>query len=186
MRDDMDCKKAQQNIMPYIKRELGDRELEDFVEHIKTCHTCSEELEVYFTIYYALEKLDQDEQGSYNIQEMLEKDLEHAKQQIRKQNMLGFYRRFFLALVGIIIGIGIITMVQAGLTGGFENTTLYQLFHSESEEIPAPTTPIPTDSIQTTERSEPQTNRKNQVIVTIPETETITEPDVGTPVLMPN
>ena len=46
----MDCKMAQQKIMPYIERKLTDAELEEFLGHVQHCAACSEELEVYFTI----------------------------------------------------------------------------------------------------------------------------------------
>lgn len=173
----MDCKTAQQKIMPYIHREMDVEELEEFIEHIRNCKTCSEELEVYFTIYYALEKLDQDEQGSYNIREMLLRDLEEAKAQVRKRNMLNFYKRFFIILLSVILVIGLITGVQAGLGGGFEATALYRMFSGESEtERESRTEAEKNQNVkQIEETKEPETNRKFQVIITVPETEAVTE-----------
>lgn len=187
----MDCKTVQQKIMPYIQRKLDDNELEEFIEHIHNCKACSEELEVYFTIYYALEKLEQDEQGSYNIQEMLQRDLERSKQQVRKQYVLNFYRRFFLVTVSVLLLIVLFTGVQAVITGSFESTLVFQMLSGEEETASekAAKTPVKSLPVDTQEMTEPETNRKFQVIITTPETEKMTEIMIdltgGTPLTVP-
>lgn len=187
----MDCKTAQEKIMPYIQRKLDDGELEDFIEHIHHCKTCSEELEVYFTIYYALEKLDQDEQGSYNIQEMLKKDLERSKQRVRKQNVLNFYRRTFLVLISVMLFIVVFTGIQAVITGSFENTLVFRMLGSEEETVSESIPALPARQMapESDVPAEPETNRKFQVIITTPETEKMTEVMIdltgGTPMTVP-
>ena len=173
----MDCRTAQQKIMAYIQRQLNDRELEDFIEHIRNCPTCSEELEVYFTIYYALEKLDQDEQGSYNMQELLEKDLEQAKRKVQKRTVLKFYRRLFLAACACVVVMLAATGLQAMVTGSIEKTFLYNVFHEEQTETHRETemTAAAISGEKETGEPEPETNRKFQIIITVPETEYITE-----------
>lgn len=172
----MDCKEVQQKITPYIQRELTDREMEEFIEHIQCCPTCSEELEVYFTIYYALEKLDQDEQGSFNMEELLQKDMEQAKRFLQKRNVLRFYQKFFVLICVCVTLVLAATGIEAMIRGGIEETFLYGTLHEESkpsEQIMVTERPI---KVVTTEGPvEPETNRKFQVIVTIPETECITE-----------
>ena len=46
----MTCKEAEQMVMPYINDELTDKELSSFLEHIGTCASCYEELEIYYTL----------------------------------------------------------------------------------------------------------------------------------------
>lgn len=172
----MDCRTAQQKIMAYIQRQLNDRELEDFIEHIQNCPTCSEELEVYFTIYYALEKLDQDEQGSYNMQELLEKDLEQAKRKVQKRIVLKFYRRLFLAVCAFVVVMLAGNGIQAMITGSVESTFLYTMFHEQAEsKRETEMTAAAVFTEKETAEPEPETNRKFQIIITVPETEYITE-----------
>ena len=57
----MDCKTAQSLVIPYINDQLSDEETEDFLEHIENCKECYEELEIHFTVHYALQKLDEDD-----------------------------------------------------------------------------------------------------------------------------
>ena len=42
----MTCKEAEQMVMPYINDELTDRELEAFLDHVYSCRSCYEELEI--------------------------------------------------------------------------------------------------------------------------------------------
>ena len=46
----MTCKEAESLVMPYIKNELTDEELFEFLEHIEHCPECREQLEIYFTV----------------------------------------------------------------------------------------------------------------------------------------
>lgn len=172
----MDCKTAQQKITSYIHRQLNDRELEEFIEHINSCPTCSEELEVYFTIYYALERLEQDEQGSFNMQELLKKDLEQAKRYLQKRHVLVFYRKFFIGICAMMSLVLAGTGIQAAIYGTIEKTFLYGMFHDETN--PSEQTPFTAGVEERTTSegtAEPETNRKYQVIITIPETEYMTD-----------
>ena len=167
----MDCKTVQQKIMPYIEHKLTDRETEDFIDHVRTCKACSEELEVYFTIYYALEQLDHENQDTYNMKEMLERDLDQRERKVRQRNIVRFYRRLLMALAGILAGIFLLTAAQAVINGSLEKTTLYGLFANETDP-PARTGqtgthPVPAE----TESTERETNHKRQPVVTTPETE---------------
>ncbi|MBQ8185111.1 MAG: zf-HC2 domain-containing protein [Lachnospiraceae bacterium] len=54
----MTCKEAAQFVMPYINDEMTDKEVETFLEHIRGCKECYEELEVYYTLYAGLAQLD--------------------------------------------------------------------------------------------------------------------------------
>ncbi len=176
----MDCKTAQEKIMPYIRRELSDREAEEFIEHIRECKACSEELEVYYTIYYALEKLEDDEgQGSFDIKKLLQKDIEQTEQRIRNHQIVHFYQKLFLTMMGFLLAFLLFTGVQALMRGSIYDTTLYNLFGQESEEITVSNTHWDDQSEETTEMREPETNRKRQVIITTPETEKQTQETIG-------
>ena len=75
----MDCKTAQSLVIPYINDQLSDEETEDFLEHIENCKECYEELEIHFTVHYALQKLDEDDKISFNIPKMLKENLRDTK-----------------------------------------------------------------------------------------------------------
>lgn len=170
----MDCKTAQQKIMPYIERNLSDRETEDFIEHIRGCKACSEELEVYFTIYYALDRLDNDDRKSYNISELLEKDLARAEDTVQKHHIVRFYERILGGVLLVLLAVVVLTGIQAVTSGSFSGTALYRLFGGETTEqteSPATAENLSSQATAAAEETEAETNHKKQVIVKTPETE---------------
>ena len=55
----MTCMEAEKMVIPYINDQLSVTELEDFIEHIKTCENCREELEIHYMVDVGLKKLDE-------------------------------------------------------------------------------------------------------------------------------
>lgn len=172
----MDCKTAQQKIMPYIERRLTDADLEDFLDHVQQCPACSEELEVYFTIYYALQKLDSDDTDSFDMQEILKRDMEKMQSHLQKNESVRFLKKFFYVIVGIVAAIVVFIGADALIHGGLTGTIAYQWIAEEEEMPTADTGKMRPLQIQTTEEAEPETNHKKQVIQTVPETELPMEP----------
>lgn len=75
------CKEAESLVMPYIRNELTDEELQEFLEHIEHCPECREELEIYFTVDVGIRQLDS-ETGIYNIKGALEAAIEQSRQRL--------------------------------------------------------------------------------------------------------
>lgn len=171
----MDCRTAQQKIMPYIERRLSDADMEEFLEHVQHCATCKEELEVYFTIYYALQKLDADDTDSFDMQEILKEDMEKVQTQLQKNESVRFMKKFFYVIVGMLLGIAVFVGADTLIHGGLKNTLIYQWI-AEEEVQQTESSQMRALSIQSTEESEAETNHKKQVIVTVPETESYMGP----------
>ena len=88
----MTCKEAESLVMPYIKNELTDEELFEFLEHIEHCPECREELEIYFTVDVGIRQLDS-ETGNYNIKGALETAIEQSRERleaVRLVKIVGF------------------------------------------------------------------------------------------------
>lgn len=83
------CKEAAKMVIPYIDRQLCDKDLRRFVAHIKECPDCREELETYYIVYKGLMQLDEKEELPMNIIEALNEDLEDSGNHLR--NMSLFY-----------------------------------------------------------------------------------------------
>ena len=54
----MDCREAGKLVNAYIDGSISDAELEQFIAHVRSCQSCMEELETYFTVDYALQALN--------------------------------------------------------------------------------------------------------------------------------
>lgn len=78
----MTCKEAEKMVMPYINYQLGEKDLETFLNHIRSCDSCKEELEIYYTVAVGLKQLDSGT-GAYDITGALEESLELAWLKVR-------------------------------------------------------------------------------------------------------
>ncbi len=86
----MTCKEAEQMVMPYINDELTDKELSSFLEHIGTCASCYEELEIYYTLYAGLAQLDSDS-DNFDMHNLLPDALHASQMHIRGKKILNIY-----------------------------------------------------------------------------------------------
>ena len=88
-KETLTCKEATLMVIPYIKKEVCDKDLRKFVKHIKECKDCREELETYYIVYKGLMQLDEKEELPMNIIEALNNDLEISNHHLK--NMSLFY-----------------------------------------------------------------------------------------------
>lgn len=93
----MTCRETEQLIMPYINGQLTDRELEAFLNHVKNCPECREELEIYFTVDFGIRQLD-DDIGVYDIPGALERTLEQSWEKVRHTCAMTVLRYVFTTL----------------------------------------------------------------------------------------
>lgn len=101
----MECKEVQKLVTKYISKEIEDKELAQFLEHIETCKECYEELEINYTIFSALMQLDDIPNASYDMNAMLLEELKASKKyMIRKRAFDSFKKAIYvIAIVAVII-----------------------------------------------------------------------------------
>lgn len=68
------CREIEKMVMPYINHQLDEVQLEQFLKHIKSCSSCREELEIYYTVSLGLRQLDSGS-GVYDIAGSLEESM---------------------------------------------------------------------------------------------------------------
>ena len=107
----MVCKESEQRILGFINNELSDEKLTEFLEHIKTCKSCYEELEIYYTIHVALQKLDYESNASYDINKMLVDNIENKRQNLRKKMYFHIYVNLVQTVAEIAIGVCVIFQI---------------------------------------------------------------------------
>ncbi len=71
------CREAEKMVMPFINHEMDEKQMEMFLHHIRSCPSCHEELEIYYTVSLGLRQLD-DGSGVYDIAGALEDSLDAA------------------------------------------------------------------------------------------------------------
>ncbi len=80
----------------YINKDMSLNELKEFIDHVKNCSSCYDELQTYFTVYFAMEHLENGESNpSYNMNNVLLEDIKHRERYVRRERI----RRALLAAV---------------------------------------------------------------------------------------
>ena len=114
----MNCRETQQMIDRYLKNNLEESELQAFLDHVRECPSCYEELEIYYTIEYALGYLDNGKKGATNPPERLKEELKDKERVLHRHHLFGMFRTTVIgaALAALVICAGI----QIGLVGSAE------------------------------------------------------------------
>lgn len=99
----MNCKDTQKMIMPFVNKDIDNGEMAQFLDHIKTCPICMEELEVYYTLITSMRQLDDEEELSDNYKRDLLDLLERSEEKIRNKNRLYISKKVVLLSIVIII-----------------------------------------------------------------------------------
>ncbi len=101
----MTCKEMQSLIPEYIHHNISDENLKQFVNHVKICDTCYDDLEITYIVEKALKGLDDDNTIIYNVKDALKNDLAVSENRIHNLYMFQIFKYFTttLAVVGTII-----------------------------------------------------------------------------------
>lgn len=82
----MDCKKAQNSIMPFIDDKLDVRDLAAFLQHLETCDNCREEYDVYYTMIAGMRYLEGENAEAFNFDSW--QKLQSAEDYLVKYNLI--------------------------------------------------------------------------------------------------
>lgn len=101
----MNCRETQQMIDRYLKNNLEESELQAFLDHVRECPSCYEELEIYYTIEYALGYLDNGKKGATNPTERLKEELKDKERVLHRHHLFGMFRTTVIgaALAALVI-----------------------------------------------------------------------------------
>ena len=106
----MECKEIEHLIIPFIKYELSEEQLKEFLNHVETCPNCKEELEIYYMVYEGMKGLDEDDFTTYNLKDALLYHIEQGKQYLKE--VYG-YKVFKYALTTVsVIGLICAILIQ--------------------------------------------------------------------------
>ncbi len=104
-------------VVPYINGELCDSDLRKFVEHIKGCADCREELETYYIVYKGLMQLDEREELPMNIIEALNEDFADSEQHLKNMSLFYVFSEITKWLVNISCTILMIEIIMEWIMG---------------------------------------------------------------------
>jgi len=94
--DLMDCPECKKRIKDFLNDSLNTKNCVEFVEHVKGCNECMEELSIEFLVTEGLKRLDN--ATSFDLESELNEKIE------KSYNKAKFYKKFMvLSLIAVTI-----------------------------------------------------------------------------------
>ena len=75
----MECRDYQQQVLPFLREELEDKEVICLLNHVDECENCREELKIQFLVREGLDRLENG--GNFNLQKDFEKKIVNARRE---------------------------------------------------------------------------------------------------------
>lgn len=101
----MTCFEAQSLITPFINETLDDDKLEQFLDHINTCDSCWDDLDVYFTLLNGMKQLDENKNIANTFHIDLDGFIHKQEDKIIQNRVQKIKKRIFLCLFMLLLGL---------------------------------------------------------------------------------
>lgn len=105
----VNCIEARRMVSAYVNKELSAKETELFLDHIAHCSDCMDELDIYFTVYRALDSLDASEHHEFNFQKMLEEDIRMERRSLFRKKTISLIRIIMLFAAEVLLVLSVYT-----------------------------------------------------------------------------
>lgn len=100
----MNCSTAESMVNRYINHTLTVEEMEGFLDHIRECTSCYEELETYFIVHEAIQQLNEEGSDStLDFKQLLEQDIRRSRRYIRTKKASRFFTGLLICLALVLI-----------------------------------------------------------------------------------
>lgn len=100
----MNCQSAQSMVLNFINNKLDKEETKEFIEHIRGCKDCWEELEIYYVMLIGLKQLDEGEEMVADFKEKLQNEVDSRYNALVREQR----RQQVTKLVSILVATGIL------------------------------------------------------------------------------
>ena len=94
----MNCQNAQSMVLNFINNKLDKEETKEFIEHIRSCKDCWEELEIYYVMLIGLKQLDEGEELAADFKEQLQNEVDSRYLEIEKNSKRKYAAKIVIVL----------------------------------------------------------------------------------------
>ena len=152
----MKCSEAQQLVKLYIEKQLSDREMEQFLEHVEHCPECYEELEIYFSIYETLGVSDRNpDANGYDFRGKLIQDIKNTRRYLYWRKAYRPFRFAIVLVAELLLLLTVLTCFELHSEKGSKGTTVYLIIYGYQEDTESET------QRENRDETESETQRKN-------------------------
>ena len=95
----MNCQNAQSMVLNFINNKLDKEETRAFIEHVRDCKDCWEELEIYYVMLVGLKQLDEGEELAADFRKKLQNEVESRYVEIEREAKLKHIAKIITILV---------------------------------------------------------------------------------------
>jgi len=99
----MTCIETQRIMKSFIDDKLDTMQLEEFLIHIRSCESCREDLEVYYTIFESIKLLDEDKNSDIQVDFL--KKMKRTEEIVRRKHIRIFYKKIMVVILSILISL---------------------------------------------------------------------------------
>ena len=111
----MDCKNVERWIPFYLNEELNERDTREFLNHIKSCESCYQEMEIIYMASAGLERLESG--SSIDINKEMHRIMQHSEKKLKKRQILTRAGMVINILAMIAVVIALIVQIDLWLSG---------------------------------------------------------------------
>ena len=114
----MTCREVEKLVVPYIHDELTNDELDAFIEHVETCDSCMEELEIHYMVDVGLKKLEEDD-TTYDIVGDLMRKMDSSVNELHRFTMFQISRYAVNTLSALFLILAVALQIRIWHQTGF-------------------------------------------------------------------
>ena len=107
----MNCQNAQSMVLNFINNKLDKEETKAFIEHVRDCKDCWEELEIYYVMLVGLKQLDEGEELAADFRKKLQNEVESRYVEIEREAK----RKLIAKIITILVTAAILIWMFAYL-----------------------------------------------------------------------
>ncbi|NCC00872.1 MAG: zf-HC2 domain-containing protein [Clostridia bacterium] len=138
----MDCREAQSRINQFIDDDMEEKELAEFIEHVKNCPSCYDDLEVTYTVLSVVRLLEDSDEDT-DLLKALDHKIIEKEDWLRQQHRRSLTKKTFGAMFCVIglflvVGLSMFNLGKGNLKGELlvsRNTSTYTLFDARERNI---------------------------------------------------
>ena len=121
----MTCKETECLILPYLRDELNEKKTKDFLEHMKECKSCYEEMEIQYLASTGLEWLESG--SSFDLECEMKKILLNSEKKLKQRRVIRIAGTVVntLAIIAIIITLAV--QISLWITGEVSGLAMFGL-----------------------------------------------------------
>lgn len=99
----MNCQNAQSMVLNFINNKLDKDETKEFIEHVRDCKDCWEELEIYYVMLVGLKQLDEGEELAEDFRKKLQNEVDSRYVEIEREQKRQYAVKIATVLVASVI-----------------------------------------------------------------------------------